>query len=137
MSVLCQREATDTWTVGGSTVMSFRRTAKQSAVDAPAAAVPGGRWPYTCTREEARRTDRRPGPTRGRDLIAERAVDTLAELVLDVRAGMIAGRIAQAAHPYPTWSVAVQQITGPTLRRRSPLPASDAVRTGLSASVRV
>lgn len=65
------------------------------------------------------------GRVLGATIVAERAGDMLAELVLAVRTGMIAGRIAQASHAYPTWSVAVQQTMGQLfgVGSRSPRPA--------------
>jgi pyruvate/2-oxoglutarate dehydrogenase complex dihydrolipoamide dehydrogenase (E3) component len=45
----------------------------------------------------------------GATVVAERAADVIGELVLAVRTGMFVGRLAQAVHPYPTWSIAVRQ----------------------------
>jgi pyruvate/2-oxoglutarate dehydrogenase complex dihydrolipoamide dehydrogenase (E3) component len=65
------------------------------------------------------------GKVLGATIVAERAGDMLAELVLAVRTGMITGRIAQASHAYPTWGVAVQQTVGQLfdVGGRSPRPA--------------
>lgn len=66
-----QREAADTWGVDRSTVVSVCRTAKQGALDALAAAVPGrpGRTP-----EQAQLQDARAEVQRLRATVTEQAV---------------------------------------------------------------
>ncbi len=44
----------------------------------------------------------------GATIVAERAGEMISEVVLAMTAGMFAGRVAQAVHPYPTWSVGLQ-----------------------------
>ncbi|NQU36439.1 MAG: NAD(P)/FAD-dependent oxidoreductase, partial [Actinobacteria bacterium] len=48
----------------------------------------------------------------GATIVAPRAGEMIAELALAMRTGMFAGRIAQASHAYPTWSIGVQQVVG-------------------------
>jgi pyruvate/2-oxoglutarate dehydrogenase complex dihydrolipoamide dehydrogenase (E3) component len=45
----------------------------------------------------------------GATIVAARAGELIHEPVLAMRTGMFAGRLAQAVHAYPTWSVAVRQ----------------------------
>ncbi len=45
----------------------------------------------------------------GATVVGPRAGEMIAELALAVRTNMLAGRVAQTTHAYPTWSVAVQQ----------------------------
>lgn len=47
----------------------------------------------------------------GATVVAERAGEMISELGLAIRTGMFTGRLAQAAHPYPAWSLAIQQAT--------------------------
>lgn len=53
------------------------------------------------------------------------------ELALAMRAGMLTGRLAQAAHAYPTWSLAIQQAAAQSFggyagrTARPARPASD------------
>lgn len=49
------------------------------------------------------------GRVLGATVVAERAGEMIGELALAVRTGMFTGRLAQLTHPYPTWSVAIQQ----------------------------
>ena len=49
------------------------------------------------------------GQVLGATIVAERAGEMIAELTLAMRARVLAGRLAQTSHAYPTWSVAVQQ----------------------------
>jgi pyruvate/2-oxoglutarate dehydrogenase complex dihydrolipoamide dehydrogenase (E3) component len=49
------------------------------------------------------------GRVLGAIIVAPRAGDMIAEIALAMRAGMFTGRLAQATHAYPTWSLAVQQ----------------------------
>ncbi len=44
----------------------------------------------------------------GATIVADRAGEMISEVVLAMTAGMFAGRLAQAIHPYPTWSVGLQ-----------------------------
>jgi pyruvate/2-oxoglutarate dehydrogenase complex dihydrolipoamide dehydrogenase (E3) component len=45
----------------------------------------------------------------GATVVASRAGEMIDELALAMRAGMFTGRLAQTAHAYPTWSLAIQQ----------------------------
>ena len=45
----------------------------------------------------------------GATIVAPRAGEMISEIVLAMRTGAFAGRLAQASHAYPTWSVGVQQ----------------------------
>lgn len=45
----------------------------------------------------------------GATIVAERAGEMIHEPVLAMRTGMFTGRLAQAVHAYPTWSIALQQ----------------------------
>ncbi|MCY4069256.1 MAG: FAD-dependent oxidoreductase [Acidimicrobiaceae bacterium] len=45
----------------------------------------------------------------GATIVAPRAGEMIAEVVLAMRADVFAGRLAQASHAYPTWSSGVQQ----------------------------
>ena len=45
----------------------------------------------------------------GATIVAARAGDVIGEAALAMRTGMFVGRLAQTVHPYPTWSLAVQQ----------------------------
>jgi pyruvate/2-oxoglutarate dehydrogenase complex dihydrolipoamide dehydrogenase (E3) component len=45
----------------------------------------------------------------GATVVAERAGELAGELALACGTGMFTGRLAQAVHPYPTWSMAVSQ----------------------------
>lgn len=45
----------------------------------------------------------------GATVVASRAGELISEAALAVRTGMFVGRLAQAVHPYPTWSVALRQ----------------------------
>ncbi len=45
----------------------------------------------------------------GATIVAPRAGEMLQELVLAVRLGLFPAQIASTLHPYPTWSIAVQQ----------------------------
>jgi pyruvate/2-oxoglutarate dehydrogenase complex dihydrolipoamide dehydrogenase (E3) component len=45
----------------------------------------------------------------GATIVSGRAGEMINELALAMRAGMFAGRLAQASHAYPTWSLAIQQ----------------------------
>jgi pyruvate/2-oxoglutarate dehydrogenase complex dihydrolipoamide dehydrogenase (E3) component len=45
----------------------------------------------------------------GATIVAPRAGEMIAEIVLAMRTGVFAGRVAQASHAYPTWSVGVQK----------------------------
>jgi hypothetical protein len=49
---------------------------------------------------------------------ALRAGELIHETALTIRDGMFAGWLAQTAHTYPTWPIAVQQTAGPVLRIR-------------------
>ncbi len=44
----------------------------------------------------------------GATIVADRAGEMISEVVVAMTAGMFAGRLAQAIHPYPTWSVGLQ-----------------------------
>ena len=48
------------------------------------------------------------GRVLGATVVATRGGELIAEPALAMRAGMIAGRLAQSTHAYPTWSIAVQ-----------------------------
>jgi hypothetical protein len=41
--------------------------------------------------------------------VAPRAGELIHEAVLAMRTGMFTGRLAQAVHAYPTWSMAMQK----------------------------
>jgi pyruvate/2-oxoglutarate dehydrogenase complex dihydrolipoamide dehydrogenase (E3) component len=45
----------------------------------------------------------------GATIVSGRAGEMINELALAMRAGMLTGRLAQATHAYPTWSLAIQQ----------------------------
>ncbi|GAA5125305.1 dihydrolipoyl dehydrogenase family protein [Haloechinothrix salitolerans] len=45
----------------------------------------------------------------GATVVGERAGELIAEPTLAMTSGMFTGRLAQAVHAYPTWSIAVQQ----------------------------
>ena len=45
----------------------------------------------------------------GGTIVAARAGEMIHEIALAMRTRMFTGRLAQAAHAYPTWSLAVQQ----------------------------
>ena len=45
----------------------------------------------------------------GATIVAPRAGEMIQEIVLAMRTGAFAGRLAQASHAYPTWSVGVQK----------------------------
>lgn len=45
----------------------------------------------------------------GATIVADRAGEMIHEPVLAMHTGMFTGRLAQAVHAYPTWSIAVQQ----------------------------
>lgn len=45
----------------------------------------------------------------GATSVASRAGEMIDEIALAMRAGMFTGRLAQTAHAYPTWSLAIQQ----------------------------
>lgn len=49
------------------------------------------------------------GKVLGATIVSPRAGEMIAEVVLAARAGLFAGRLAQATHAYPTWSLGVQQ----------------------------
>ncbi len=67
------------------------------------------------------------GKVIGATIVGPRAGEMIAEVVLAVRAGMFAGRLAQATHAYPTWSLGVQQavaqLFGGGYGGRQPRPA--------------
>jgi len=45
----------------------------------------------------------------GATIVAARAGEMIHEPALAMRTGMFTGRLAQAVHAYPTWSLAIQQ----------------------------
>ncbi|MGH3070558.1 MAG: hypothetical protein ACRDMI_18515, partial [Streptosporangiaceae bacterium] len=45
----------------------------------------------------------------GATMVASRAGEMINEIALAMRTGMFTGRLAQTAHAYPTWSLAIQQ----------------------------
>lgn len=45
----------------------------------------------------------------GATVVAERAGELIHEPTLAMRTGMFTGRLAQAVHAYPSWSLAIQQ----------------------------
>lgn len=49
------------------------------------------------------------GRVLGATIVAERAGEMIHEPALAMRTGMFTGRLAQAVHAYPTWSLAIQQ----------------------------
>ena len=49
------------------------------------------------------------GRVLGATVVAERGGELIHEAVLAMRTRMFTGRLAQSAHAYPTWSVAMQQ----------------------------
>ena len=49
------------------------------------------------------------GRVLGATIVAERAGEMIHEPMLAMHTGMFTGRLAQATHAYPTWSIAVQQ----------------------------
>jgi pyruvate/2-oxoglutarate dehydrogenase complex dihydrolipoamide dehydrogenase (E3) component len=49
------------------------------------------------------------GRVLGATIVAARAGEMIHEPALAMRTGMFTGRLAQAAHAYPTWSLAIQQ----------------------------
>ena len=62
----------------------------------------------------------------GATIVAPRAGEMIAEVVLAMRAGAFAGRLAQASHAYPTWSSGVQKAAAQFFgevegRRASPI----------------
>ena len=48
----------------------------------------------------------------GATIVAPRAGEMIAEIVLAMRTGAFTGRLAQASHAYPTWSSGVQKAAG-------------------------
>ena len=48
----------------------------------------------------------------GATIVAPRAGEMIAEIVLAMRTGAFTGRLAQASHAYPTWSNGVQKAAG-------------------------
>ena len=66
----------------------------------------------------------------GATIVAARAGEMIHEPVLAMRTGMFTGRLAQATHAYPTWSLAIQQTAaqffgrhgGRTARAARPSP---------------
>ena len=64
----------------------------------------------------------------GATVVAPRAGEMIAEVVLAMRTGAFAGRLAQAAHAYPTWSHGIQkaaaQFFGEIEGRRARPPVS-------------
>jgi pyruvate/2-oxoglutarate dehydrogenase complex dihydrolipoamide dehydrogenase (E3) component len=61
----------------------------------------------------------------GATIVAERAGEMIAEVVLAMRTGMFPARLGQTSHAYPTWSGGVQQAVGQLfgIGGRSPRPA--------------
>jgi pyruvate/2-oxoglutarate dehydrogenase complex dihydrolipoamide dehydrogenase (E3) component len=67
----------------------------------------------------------------GATIVAARAGEMIHEPALAMRTGMFTGRLAQATHAYPTWSLAIQQAAsqffgrhgGRTARAARPSPA--------------
>lgn len=51
------------------------------------------------------------GRVLGATIVAARAGEMIHEPALAIRTGMFTGRLAQATHAYPTWSLAIQQAT--------------------------
>lgn len=49
------------------------------------------------------------GRVLGATIVAARAGDMIGEIALALRTGMFTGRLAQTAHVYPAWSLAIQQ----------------------------
>ncbi|MDV6013639.1 NAD(P)/FAD-dependent oxidoreductase [Haloechinothrix sp. LS1_15] len=49
------------------------------------------------------------GKLLGATVVAERAGELISEATLAIDTGMFTGRLAQTIHPYPTWSIALQQ----------------------------
>jgi pyruvate/2-oxoglutarate dehydrogenase complex dihydrolipoamide dehydrogenase (E3) component len=49
------------------------------------------------------------GRVLGATIVAGRAGEMINEVTLAIRTGMFTGRLAQASHAYPTWSLAIQQ----------------------------
>jgi pyruvate/2-oxoglutarate dehydrogenase complex dihydrolipoamide dehydrogenase (E3) component len=49
------------------------------------------------------------GRVLGATIVAARAGEMIHEPALAIRTGMFTGRLAQAVHAYPTWSLAIQQ----------------------------
>jgi pyruvate/2-oxoglutarate dehydrogenase complex dihydrolipoamide dehydrogenase (E3) component len=49
------------------------------------------------------------GRVLGATIVAARAGEMIHEPALAMRTGMFTGRLAQATHAYPTWSLAIQQ----------------------------
>src|SRR5258705_6986100 len=49
------------------------------------------------------------GRVLGATIVADRAGEMINEVALAIRTGMFTGRLAQAIHAYPTWSLAIQQ----------------------------
>jgi pyruvate/2-oxoglutarate dehydrogenase complex dihydrolipoamide dehydrogenase (E3) component len=70
------------------------------------------------------------GRVLGATIVASRAGELIHEPALAMRAGMFTGRLAQAVHAYPTWSLAIQQaaaqffgqVGGRTARPAQPGP---------------
>jgi len=70
------------------------------------------------------------GRVLGATIVAPRAGEMIHEPALAMRAGLFTGRLAQATHAYPTWSLAIQQATaqffgqsgGRTARPARPTP---------------
>ncbi|RMH87097.1 MAG: NAD(P)/FAD-dependent oxidoreductase, partial [Actinomyces sp.] len=52
------------------------------------------------------------GRVLGATIVAPRAGEMIAEVVLALRAGTFTGRLAQAVHAYPTWSYGIQKAAG-------------------------
>ena len=48
----------------------------------------------------------------GATIVAPRAGEMIAEIVLAMRTGAFTGRLAQTSHAYPTWSSGVQKAAG-------------------------
>lgn len=70
------------------------------------------------------------GKVLGATIVGPRAGEMIHEVVLAIRTGMFAGRLAQSVHAYPTWSSAIRQaaaqlfmeIDGRSARPAAPAP---------------
>ena len=64
-----------------------------------------------CERQGRRRLLRNlaGGRILGATIVAPRAGEMIAEVVLAIHTGAFTGRLAQASHAYPTWSSGVQK----------------------------
>lgn len=70
----------------------------------------------------------------GATIVAERAGEMISEIALAVRLGAFTGRLAQAVHPYPTWSYGLPKTAAQfftTIEGRRARPAAEESQGGV------